>query len=72
MPGDTAQLAKCEPEYETLPGWTTPTRGCRRYEDLPADARAYIARLEETTGVPAAIISTGSERNDTIFQKTRL
>ena len=68
MPGDTAQLAKCEPEYETLPGWTTPTRGVKRYEDLPAAARAYIARLEETTGVAADIISTGSERNDTIFR----
>jgi adenylosuccinate synthase len=69
MPGDTAQLAKCEAEYETMPGWTTPTRGVKRYEELPAAARAYIARLEEVTGVPADIISTGSERNETIFRK---
>ena len=60
MPGDTAQLAACEPVYETLPGWTAPTQGRQRYDDLPREARAYVARLEEITGVPAAIVSTGS------------
>jgi adenylosuccinate synthase len=68
MPGDLAQLAACEPVYETLPGWSAPSAGARRYEDLPAEARRYIARLEEITGVPAAIISTGSAREDTIIR----
>jgi adenylosuccinate synthase len=68
MPGDHAQLSACEPVYETLPGWTAPTAGVRRYEDLPHEARAYIARLEEITGVPAAIVSTGSKREDTIIR----
>jgi adenylosuccinate synthase len=40
----------------------------RRYEDLPKEARAYVARLEEITGVPAAIVSTGSAREDTIIR----
>jgi adenylosuccinate synthase len=70
MPGDLAQLAACEPMYETLPGWTTPTRGVRRFDDLPREARAYIARLEEITGVPAAIVSTGSAREDTIVRES--
>ena len=69
MPGDTAQLACCEPVYETLPGWTTPTRGITEFDQLPAAARAYIKRIEETSGVPAAIISTGSERDHTILRK---
>ncbi|HEX7777767.1 MAG TPA: adenylosuccinate synthase [Vicinamibacterales bacterium] len=69
MPGDTAQLASCEPVYETLPGWKTPTRGIMEFDQLPAEARAYIRRLEETSGVPAAIISTGSERDHTILRK---
>jgi adenylosuccinate synthase len=69
MPGDLAQLAACEPVYETLPGWTAPTKGIRRFEDLPREARAYIARLEEITGVPAAIVSTGSGREDTILRE---
>ena len=69
MPGDTAQLAGCEPVYETLPGWKTPTRGVTEFEKLPAEAQAYVRRIEETSGIPAAIISTGSERDHTILRK---
>lgn len=69
MPGDQAQLAACEPVYETLPGWTAPTAGVTVFDDLPAEARAYIARLEEVTGVPAAVVSTGSAREATIIRK---
>ena len=69
MPGDLAQLAACEPVYETLPGWKAPAAGARRYIDLPGEAQRYVARLEEITGVPAAIISTGSAREDTIIRE---
>jgi adenylosuccinate synthase len=69
FPGDLRQLAACRPVYERLPGWTTPTHGVRRFEDLPTEARAYVARLEEVTGVPVGIISTGSDRDDTVFRK---
>ncbi len=68
LPSDLAELARCEPVYETLPGWSTPTRGARRFADLPEAARRYVARLEEVSGVPAAIISTGSDRDDTIVR----
>jgi adenylosuccinate synthase len=68
FPSDSAELAACEPMYESWPGWSTPTRGVRRFADLPENARRYVARLEEVSGVPAAIISTGSERDDTIFR----
>jgi len=69
MPADTAQLAACEPIYESHPGWSQPTRGVTVFEDLPKAARAYIARLEEVSGVPAAIVSTGSERDHTIIRR---
>ncbi|HXW07531.1 MAG TPA: adenylosuccinate synthase [Vicinamibacterales bacterium] len=72
MPGDVAQLSACEPLYETLPGWAEPTRGVRRYEDLPGPARAYISRLEEISGVPAALVSTGSAREATIVRDETL
>jgi adenylosuccinate synthase len=72
MPGDTAQLAACEPIYETMPGWKKPTRGVTEYDDLPAAAKAYIAKLEEVSGVSAAIISTGSERSHTIIRNPQL
>ena len=68
FPGEIAQLAACEPVYESIAGWTEPTAGARRYADLPAAAQRYIARLEELTGVPAAVISTGSAREDTIIR----
>jgi adenylosuccinate synthase len=68
MPGDQAQLAACEPVYETLAGWTAPAAGVRIFEDLPEAARRYVARLEEVTGVPAAVVSTGSAREDTIIR----
>jgi adenylosuccinate synthase len=69
MPGDVAQLAACEPVYETLTGWDAPTRGIQKYDELPREARAYVARLEDITGVPAAIVSTGSGREDTIMRE---
>jgi len=72
MPGDTAQLSRCEPVYESMPGWATPTLGVTRFEDLPVEARAYIARLEALTGVPAVLISTGSERDHTIVRSELL
>jgi adenylosuccinate synthase len=69
FPSDVSQLSTCTPVYESMPGWKTPTRGVRRYEGLPEAARRYIARLEEVSGVRAAIVSTGSERDDTILRK---
>ncbi len=72
MPSDLGQLLACEPVYESLPGWSTPTKGVRRFEDLPDNAARYVARLEAITGVPAAIVSTGSERHDTIIREELL
>ena len=68
FPADVRQLAECEPVYESMPGWSTPTAGVRAFEQLPQAARRYIARLEEGTGAKAAIVSTGSERDDTILR----
>jgi len=72
MPGDTAQFAACEPVYETLPGWKQPTRGVTDFSKLPMEAQRYVARLEETSGVKAAIVSTGSERDHTIIKDKKL
>jgi adenylosuccinate synthase len=69
FPSDLSQLAGSTPVYESMPGWKTPTKGARRFEDLPDAAREYIARLEQVSGVRVAIVSTGSERDDTILRK---
>ncbi|PYR51504.1 MAG: adenylosuccinate synthase [Acidobacteria bacterium] len=72
FPSDTGQLAACQPIYETMPGWAAPTAGARTFDQLPAAARKYIARLEELSGVRATIVSTGSERDDTVIREDLL
>jgi adenylosuccinate synthase len=67
FPADLRELAAAEPVYETLPGWSSPTKGITEFDRLPAAAKRYIRRLEETSGVECAIISTGSDRADTII-----
>jgi adenylosuccinate synthase len=72
LPSDIGQLAQCEPVYESMPGWSTPTKGARTFDQLPEAARKYIARLEEVSGVRAVIVSTGSERDDTVVRDDKL
>ena len=65
-PVDSEGYEVIEPLYHDLPGWNESTIGVRSVEDLPANARAYIAFLEEEVGTPIDIISTGPDRNETI------
>ena len=69
FPADLRALAAAEPVYETLPGWLTPTKGATRMGQLPPEARRYIERLEEVSGVPCAVISTGSDRGETVVRQ---
>jgi adenylosuccinate synthase len=66
FPADLRMLASAEPVYETLPGWSSPTRGITSFHKLPAEAQRYIRRLEEASEVECAIVSTGSDRRETI------
>lgn len=56
-----------EPIYETLPGWTESTFGVQDHSKLPQAALDYIKRVEEVTGVPVDIISTGPDRSETMI-----
>jgi adenylosuccinate synthase len=67
-PADLAVLAKCEPVYETLPGWATSIAGVREWRDLPPAAQRYIERLGELSGTEVALISTGPDRLHTILR----
>jgi adenylosuccinate synthase len=49
-----------------MPGWNETTEGAKALDDLPANARAYLDRIEETCGVPIAIVSTGPDREHTM------
>jgi adenylosuccinate synthase len=68
FPADLRALASAQPVYETLPGWSTPTKGATKFEQLPAEAQRYVRRLEEVSGVECGIISTGSDRTETIVR----
>lgn len=67
LPIGAEAYAKCEPVIEDLPGWTESTAGITAVEKLPANARAYIQRIEELVGVPVDILSTGPDRKETII-----
>ena len=56
-----------EPIYETLPGWKENTFGVTDVNKLPQTCRNYIKRIEEVTGVPVAILSTGPDRVQTMI-----
>jgi adenylosuccinate synthase len=66
FPVGAEDAARCEPIYEDMPGWTDSTVGCKTLESLPANARAYIQRIEDLVGVPIDMISTGPDREETI------
>ena len=68
LPIGADEVARCEPVTETMPGWKETTFGVKRWEDLPANARAYLDRLEALCEVPIAIVSTGPERDETILK----
>ncbi|MEQ1757534.1 MAG: adenylosuccinate synthase [Vicinamibacterales bacterium] len=67
FPADLRLLATATPIYESMPGWSSPTKGVTRFEALPGEAQRYVRKLEQLTGVPCAIISTGSDREETII-----
>ncbi len=67
FPASSAVLGGLRPIYEEMPGWKEPIRQARTLADLPANARAYIRRLEQLSGAPMIIVSVGAGRDETIL-----
>jgi adenylosuccinate synthase len=67
FPASLKVLAQCEPIYEEMAGWTEDITTVRKYEDLPLNARRYVERIVEITGVKMSIVSIGPKRDQTIF-----
>ena len=61
-------LDEIEPVYEVLPGWLEPISKIRKYSDLPEEARHYLNKIEEITGLPIGIVSVGPNREETIWK----
>jgi len=67
MPSDPELLERCEAVYEELPGWTEPVEGVRSWDDLPANAKRYVKRVEELAGVKVMGFSVGADRGATVL-----
>jgi len=65
FPASLKILEQCEPVYEELPGWTEDITGCKSLDDLPANARHYLERVSQLTGIPLSIFSVGPDRSQT-------
>ncbi|MFZ4815275.1 MAG: adenylosuccinate synthase [Phototrophicaceae bacterium] len=65
-PSTIAEMDQAIPIYEVLPGWSEDITGVRQWEDLPANARAYIQQIAELCGVPISSVSVGPEREQVI------
>lgn len=66
FPASLEDLAKCEPVYEEFDGWDESIKDARKYEDLPENAKIYLRKIEEFTGVRISIISVGPKRDQTM------
>ncbi|NNE05111.1 MAG: adenylosuccinate synthase [Xanthomonadales bacterium] len=66
-PTNPEDWERLEPVYHSFPGWQETTRGITRFEALPANARNYLARVEELTGAPVDMVSTGPDRSENII-----
>ena len=66
IPASLKVLAEVEPVYETFAGWNTDISKIRKYEDLPENAKKYLERMAEVTGIKLGIVSVGPNRDETI------
>ncbi len=67
LPMGADDIERCKPVYETLEGWSDSTVGVTDYDKLPVNARLYLQRIEQVTGVPIAMVSTSPDRDHTIM-----
>ena len=69
FPASLEELAKCEPVYEELDGWHEDITKVEKFDDLPENAKKYVARIEEIIGVNIDLVSVGPNRTQTIIRK---
>ncbi len=62
-------FARCQPQYLDCPGWSESTFGVTDFEDLPANARAYLETIERLSGLPIDLISTGPDRVEPLIRR---
>jgi len=69
IPADSGSYEKIECVYEKMPGWRTSTEGITDFEELPVKAQQYLKFLEKETGAKLGMVSTGPDRDQTMFME---
>ena len=69
VPSTIDRLSRCQAEYIELPGWTEDITSARSFDELPENAKAYVRKIEELTGVEVAVVSVGPDREQTIVRR---
>ena len=69
LPMGADDIERCKPIYEVMEGWSDSTVGVTQYEKLPVNARLYLQRIEQVTGVPIHMVSTSPDREHTIMMR---
>jgi adenylosuccinate synthase len=63
FPASLEDLARVEVEYHVFPGWRTSIKACRRFEDLPWEAQAFVEAVEDLVQIPIRWVGVGSSRD---------
>lgn len=71
-PSTISKLSRCKPVYIELPGWKEDITGVKSFDELPENAKNYVAKIKEITGVPVGVISVGPDRSQTIIIDDKL
>lgn len=66
VPANLEVMEQCTPIYEELPGWNDDITGAKSMDELPKNARDYVARVEQLSGAPVVLVSVGPRRDETI------
>jgi adenylosuccinate synthase len=69
LPMGADDISRCQPIYETMEGWSDSTVGITQFDKLPVNARLYLQRIEQVTGVPIHMVSTSPDRDHTILMR---
>ncbi|MBQ9418807.1 MAG: adenylosuccinate synthetase, partial [Synergistaceae bacterium] len=67
-PTDTGTLDSLKPVYEVLPGWNEDITNCKTFDELPANAQAYVKYIEQSLNTPVFLIGVGADRTQTIVR----
>ena len=69
MPSTVKEVGEIKPEYIELPSWKEDISSCKSFDELPLNAKNYVKKVEELTGIHFALISVGPDREQTIIRK---